>query len=151
MNAYVGENVITALFFKVNTVSVCAEIKYINKVLLLSYIEPVPDSSPYITGLINVGGESIPVIDLTIRLGLKRFDMYTLETPILLCEKDGHQFGVIVDKIIDLVEIGEQDLQMYNEFSQPHSFFVSSVKIQDDIALLINMDKVLDIELVCVA
>lgn len=96
------------LKFKIPGMRLCAPLENAIKVLPLMELQPVPGAPRYLRGLMNLHGRSIPVIDLAARLGYGGYTRYTLETPILLCEYEGLQSGLIVDKVIG-VETLERD------------------------------------------
>jgi chemotaxis signal transduction protein len=96
------------LKFKIPGMRLCAPLENIIKVLPLMELQPVPGGPRYLRGLMNLHGRSIPVIDLAARLGYGGYTRCTLETPILLCEHEGLQTGLIVEKVIG-VEALERD------------------------------------------
>lgn len=135
------------LHFSVQHIQMCMDIKFLEKVLPLTLIESLPHSPPYLIGLINVAGKSIPVMDLAIRLGLPHTETYSLETPILLCSHKSHQVGIIVDKVLGLADVKTADLQINDEFNQAASPFLAAVTTGDELSLLMNVERVLSISL----
>jgi purine-binding chemotaxis protein CheW len=139
---------VQVIHFFLKNMRICADLTYINKVLLLPSLEKVPCSPNYIAGLMNMAGVSVPVIDLLLRLGLERNHLYTLETPVLVCQINSQMVGLIVDKIIGLAEIEESTIQMQSEFSDPESSFIASISLDSELSLLLNMPKILSICLI---
>ena len=45
------------------------ELKYVNEIIQMQTIAPIPEAESYIKGLINLRGKIIPVIDVAIRFG----------------------------------------------------------------------------------
>lgn len=148
MNALSTKSKLQILHLRINNVSISVELKYIEKVLLLPSLEIIPNSPNYVVGLMNIGGNSIAVIDLALRLGLIRNQSYSVNTPILLCTQDGYQNGIIVDQILGLAEIEENDIQMHKEFSDPDANFSATICLNNELSLLVNLKHILAISLV---
>jgi chemotaxis-related protein WspB len=135
------------LHFLVQKVHLCFEIHYIMKILPLVELKAIPGAPPYITGLMNVAGNSIPVIDLALRLGLKRTKKYALSTPIILCDAVSQEAAVIVDEILGLCVADKNALQMKTNFNDPESLFTGVITLDTKLALVLNMNKILSIDL----
>lgn len=134
------------MHFLVQNVHLCFEIQYIVKVLPMTELKQLPNSPHYFAGLINVAGKSIPVIDLALRLGLTRAEKYSLLTPIIICNDTSHEVGIIVDEILGLTIVDKTALQMQNSFSDPESLFRAVVSLDAKLALVLNMQQILSID-----
>jgi len=128
--------------FKLSNVLICVDIKYIIKVLPLVELEPVPLSQPYLAGMMNFAGKSIPTIDLAIALGLDRKNSYTVDTPLLLCTNGSDEMAVIVDSVQGIETINAGQIQMRDEFKKENPFFLGTVIVADVQLLLIDMHKI---------
>lgn len=73
-------------------------------------ITPFPDAPEYIVGLANLRGKILPVLDLE-----KRFQLSTMgktHQHILVAENEQHtQFGMLVDKVKDVIKIPRSSIQ----------------------------------------
>lgn len=147
MQTSIIEPKIQVLHMTIQNIRVCIDLQYVNKVLPLVLLEPIPGSPSYVAGLMNLAGKSILVIDLLMRLGLNRDKPYSLDTPILLCSDECHQCGIIVDKIIELENVDTSALQMQEAFDKPNSPFIAVVILKFESSLLINIKHVFKINL----
>jgi purine-binding chemotaxis protein CheW len=136
------------LHFLTQNVRVCIELQYVEKVLQLMMLEPVPGGPDELAGLLNLAGKSIPVIDLALYLGLSRDKLYLLNTPILICSLDSHQIGIIVDDVLGLENVLNNDFQMRGEFDATNSPFSAVVTIENELSLLINVHCLMDVSLI---
>lgn len=137
-----------AIRFLVNKAYLCAYIKNVIKVLPLMELESVPKAPSYLVGIMNIEGKTIPVIDLARRLGLKRNHPYSLDMPIILCTNGQSEVGMIVDKLLQLIEIDESTIQMHEKFKSRHSLFMGTVLYQSEPTLIINLNQILKISLI---
>lgn len=135
------------IHFSLLGIPLCIDLKYVNKVFLLPELVTVPGGPPYLMGLMNFLGSSIPVIDLALRLGLPRTQQYNLGTQVLLCFNQEQQVGLIIDQVIGLEHASKTNLQMREEFKAENSPFLAAIEHNADLALMINMDVVLDINI----
>lgn len=87
------------LRFEAGGVNFCVCLKAVARVLLLPALQPVPCSASYIVGLLAIGERTIPVIDLARRLKLPGSGRYTVETPLLLCERHGREIGLVISRV----------------------------------------------------
>ncbi|NNM59106.1 MAG: chemotaxis protein CheW [Legionellales bacterium] len=136
------DNQIKMLHFQLKNTHVCVDIRYVDKIISLLQLEPVPNSPPYLAGLMSLEEKIIPVIDLAMRLGMHREQPYTIDIPILLCTYEAQQAGLIIDKVMGLVTINKQNIQMHEEFNSVETPFIGSVTLHDDLSLLLNMNHI---------
>lgn len=128
------------LKFIVQNTHICINLTYVDQVLPLMRLEPVPGSAPSLAGLMNLGGNSIPVIDLGICLGLNRTQKYSLDTPILLCSEKEQKLGLVIDSIFGLEEITGHSFQMTQAFEKLNSPFLGVIETTEGLSLLMNME-----------
>jgi purine-binding chemotaxis protein CheW len=147
MAVNIAPNTNQLMHILVQGIHICLPIQYIVKVLPLVELKYIPKSADYCTGLMNLNGRSILVIDLAIRLHLKRTEKYHLATPIILCHEESREVGIIVDEIIGLIHVEDKNLQMQDQFTNKESPFKGTVTIDSKLALLLNMQKLLSIHL----
>lgn len=129
---------IQALHFVVQRVRICVELDFISKILPLTLLETVPQAENYLAGLLNLAGTSVPVIDLALCLKLPRKDLYTINTPIILCMIEHQYLGIVVDHILGLVNFEKNNMQMNADFKQNQSPFKGVVTLHDELSLLLD-------------
>jgi purine-binding chemotaxis protein CheW len=71
-------------------------------------ITPVPLSSDYIEGVMNLRGDPITVIDLRKKIG---FEGSSISREIILCLMDDIIIGLRPDSVLDIHEVGESELK----------------------------------------
>ncbi|MHB8067886.1 MAG: chemotaxis protein CheW [Desulfobaccales bacterium] len=111
------------------------EILKVREIIGIMDITPLPQMPPYMTGVINLRGRIIPVIDLRLR-----FDMqgaaYTERSCIIVVEVEngGNRvpIGVVVDAVSEVLNIGREEIE------PPPSF---AVRVQSDYLLGIAKTK----------
>jgi purine-binding chemotaxis protein CheW len=72
-------------------------------------ITPLPNSSPFICGLMNLRGQVIPVIDLKVRLGEVRTAL-TRESCVIVVESSDGLMGLLVDAVSRVLNVPAEDV-----------------------------------------
>lgn len=84
-------------------------IEYVNEIIVMPPITPMPEVDYYIKGLINVRGKIIPVIDVRARFGMEPVE-YTDRTCIILINVKNMVVGLIVEGIEETITIDEKSV-----------------------------------------
>ena len=71
---------------------------------------PIPNTPPYVKGVMNLRGTIVPVIDLRLRLGMPAAT-YGPFTVIIVMAVGAKVVGAIVDAVSDVVTIADADIQ----------------------------------------
>ena len=78
------------------------ELKYVNEIIQMQQIAPMPEVEHFIKGLINLRGKIIPVIDVADRFGKQLFE-YNDRTCIIVIDVQNVVVGLIVETISEVV------------------------------------------------
>ena len=86
----------------------------IKEIIGLLPITAVSDMPPYAKGVINLGGQVIPIIDLRLRLGLEEA-LPSERTCIVVVEVEeggfARQIGIVVDSVSEVAHIRAEDIE----------------------------------------
>ncbi len=117
---------------------------------IIGYIDvtAVPQTPPYVKGVVNLRGQVIPVVDLR-----TKFDMETTgvteETCIIVVEildaKRQFSTGIIVDCVQEVLDIPGQNIEEAPQFgtSVDTDFVLGMGKVGDSVKILLDIDRVL--------
>jgi len=89
-------------------------VEYVREIISMQPITRLPHAPPFMTGMIDVRGLSVPVIDLRGKLGLPSVPMTENTRIIVLDVPFGGTFrtmGIIADRVIEVTTLAEQDLE----------------------------------------
>lgn len=118
-------------------------------------ITPVPQTSDFMMGVINLRGKVIPIVDLRLRFGLE-FREHDERTCIIVTEivsADGTWalMGILVDSVSEVINVAVDDLEPAPTFGVELdiSYLLGIAKVDNDVKIILDIDKVLgDQELV---
>ena len=124
------------------------EILKVQEIIGMMDVTPVPRTPDFIKGVINLRGKVIPVVELRTKFEMATVD-YTEETCIIVVEvmldKEAMPMGVLVDAVSEVLDIGEEQVEPTPSFggSIQHDFILGMAKIDEQVKILLNIEKVL--------
>ena len=119
-------------------------IKQIFQILKPQEVFKVPNTPPFIEGLINLRGKVMTVFNLR-----KRFNMPDKEndedTKILVIRMDEYLLGFTVDSVSEIVRVQDEDIvETPPTLTNFDKRFLSGVaKVEEKLILLLNLEKIL--------
>jgi purine-binding chemotaxis protein CheW len=85
------------------------EITKVQEIILVGEITRVPQTAPYIKGLINLRSTVIPIVDLRLRFGMVE-QPPTEETRIMVMNVSGKTIGIVVDAVSEVLRIAKEQI-----------------------------------------
>jgi purine-binding chemotaxis protein CheW len=120
----------------------------IKEIIGMMPITAVPQTPPFIKGVINLRGKVIPVMDLRLKFGLETMD-YTDRTCIIVVEIEHHNqqmiMGLVVDGVQEVANIKGGEIERTPDFgSGGHTGFIKGMaKIAGGVKILLDIDCIL--------
>ena len=140
------------LSFKLSDLDYAVDILKVREIRIWEASTRIPYAPSYVTGLINLRGAIVPIVDLRKRLGLEPKE-YDAETVILIVDVEltsgNRTIGIVVDAISEVVETDSSNSQLSPEFDLSiEKIFVAGIAdYGNSMVILLNVDTLLDIEL----
>jgi purine-binding chemotaxis protein CheW len=120
------------IVFNLGSEKFALETKFIHGIEKMMDFTKVPLSPDYITGLINLRGNIITVLDLKAYLHV---DFVQKEENIIVVEIDEEKIGFIVDSVYEVTEIEDSMLENMKDNNEQ---IKGVIKFEDYIATLLN-------------
>jgi purine-binding chemotaxis protein CheW len=120
----------------------------IREIIGMLPITSVPETPPYVKGVINLRGKVIPVVDLRLRFGMPEID-YTERTCIIVVEMKGPagvvSIGTVVDAVSEVLNIKGEDIADTPSFGAKFDseYILGMAKMGKGVKLLLDIDRVL--------
>jgi purine-binding chemotaxis protein CheW len=120
------------------------EILKVQEIICRMPITPVPLTSKYIRGIINLRGKIHPIMDIRVKLGMKQ-TVITGETCIIVIKTSGLMMGILVDKVSEVIKMSSGDIEDTPSFGMDvnSEYLLGVGKTGGRIRLLLDIDKVI--------
>ena len=122
------------------------ELKYVNEIIQMQPVTPIPEVEHFIKGLINLRGKIIPVIDVANRFD-KESQPYNDRTCVIVIEVKSVEVGLIINQIAQVVSIEEDDIlpppNMSRQAAAQSKFIRGIGKVNGEVKLLLDPVKLL--------
>jgi len=139
------------LTFFVNGEVYGSEIDRIKEIIEYGSITRVPLTPSYLRGVINLRGNVVPVVDLSIRLG-KTSNTVSKRTCIIIVEmkaSDGEvmEIGFVVDEVDEVLDINDDQVAAPPQFGTDirADFITGMGKIAEKFVVLLQLEEVLSV------
>lgn len=117
------------------------EILRVQEIKGFSSITPVPNVQSFVSGVMNLRGTIIPIIDLRRRLLMPpaEHDRFTVIVVLKVNEK---VVGAIVDAVAEVVNIGEAEIQPAPEIGTSNNagFLRGIARVEDRLIMLLDVE-----------
>lgn len=123
------------------------EITRVQEIVLMGEIIRVPQTSPFIKGLINLRCAVIPIVDLRILLGLSEQDA-TDETRNMVVNVRGKTLGIIMDAVSEVLPVSndQMDLPPPSVAGLRMEFLTGLMGLGSHLLILLEIGKLLSAE-----
>lgn len=138
----VGDELIQLVTFVVGEEEFAVPILAVQEINRMMQITRVPQSPPFVEGVVNLRGKIIPVVDLRKRFGLADKEN-TGDNRIVVVEVSGRVIGFLVDRVNEV-------LRIHSKIIEPpppmvcgiDSEYVQSVgKLDDRLLILLDLER----------
>jgi purine-binding chemotaxis protein CheW len=124
------------LTFRVGSEHYGLELNQTREIIEYAGITEVPLMPNFLRGVINLRGDVVPVIDLSVRLGRKALDIQK-RSCIIVVELHGqdqdHVLGLLVDAVSEVIEMAESDIEEAPSFgANIRAEFIQGIAKQED-------------------
>ena len=126
------------------------DLDYVECVLPLMELQPIPGGAGYLAGMMNFHGKGLAVVDLGLWLGLNRPQRYDLDTPVIVCGSGNAQMAFIANEVLRIEPVKPNDMHRQGFFKEGAVPFEASLKLSFGVALLLDMQHILDVNFAAV-
>jgi purine-binding chemotaxis protein CheW len=131
------------ILFEIAQTNYAIQAKLVQQMEMIETITPVPNAPNFVEGVVFSRGQVIPVIDLRVRLGLKKAE-YNLRTRLIVIQT--RTVGAIADSAREFVSIPTDAIQPPPEAIGSSAKYISGIiRLGERIILLLNVEQLLTI------
>lgn len=133
------------IVFEVDAVKFGLPSVLVDRVERAVMLTPVPEAPAPVLGVVNDGGEVVPVLGLRGRLGLEEREVIPSDR-LVFSSANGRRMALLADSISDVFEIAPDTLREASEIWPGVSFLKSFAGLGADVVLVQDMWALLDPE-----
>ncbi|KPK02685.1 MAG: chemotaxis protein CheW [Nitrospira bacterium SG8_35_4] len=144
----VREEVLQFVTFTLNNEEYAVDILSVQEINRITEITKIPNSPPYVEGVVNLRGKVIPVINLRNKFGFEKKSIDDTSR-IIIMDIQGITYGVIVDSVSEVLRVQSGTVEPTPPMSSDaNSKFIKGLaKLDDRLIILIDIDNLIDEEL----
>lgn len=139
------------LSFKLEDELFALSVSKVIEILEVPKITKIPRAPDYMTGVINLRGSVLPLVDTRIKFGMPPLE-FTVNTCIIVMEivveGESIQLGALVDAVLEVLEVDESTVQSSPTIDAKYKleFIKGMIHIEEKFIMLLNIDEVFSLE-----
>jgi purine-binding chemotaxis protein CheW len=102
--------------FRVGDQEFCMNVMAVREIRGWTPVTPLPHAPQYVMGVINLRGAVLPIVDLSLRLGMKYAEP-TARHVIIVAQVKSKIIGLLVDAVSDILTVADDNIQPTPEIS----------------------------------
>jgi purine-binding chemotaxis protein CheW len=116
----------------------------VSQIIRYENVTDVPTAPAFVDGVINVGGDVIPVVNLRTRFALERGKL-TRKNRVIIVQKQDVRYGILVDSVREILDLDPDSVasEAASVFGMKSEFVRGIAKIRDYMLVLLDIFKVL--------
>lgn len=128
--------------FKLGGETFGIEITKIREIILVGEITHVPETPPYVKGLINLRSTVIPVIDLRARFSLAESEL-TGDSRIMVLHVGSRTIGIMVDSVNEVLRVTREQISPAppTVTSSGNEYMTGLVRLKEELLILLDVDR----------
>lgn len=141
----VGEDEIQLVIFSIEDEEFAAEINQVKEIISLEKMTRVPSAPMFISGVINLRGKLITVVDLHKRLGFERTKDIE-NSKIIISDLKNGVLGMMVDDVIEVARVKESSIEPPPPMSAgkiDSDYITGIAKMRDRLIVILDLEDVL--------
>jgi purine-binding chemotaxis protein CheW len=132
--------------FYVGDLLIGVDILHVEEINRLVNVTSVPQAPPQVSGVINLRGEVVTVVDLSRVLGMGNTEIGDHSRTVVINSGD-EQIGLLVDQIADVVLVRSDQIEPppANVSGSDGRFFKGLFKLETELLVILEIDKILEL------
>lgn len=141
-----GANSYEYMTFILGKMKYAIELPKIREILTYpEIITPLPNTTEWVKGLINLRGEVVPILDLRIRFNTGEVEYSDSTAVIAVITDDDRMIGIVVDKVDDVQKIESEAFSPVSDMGSaiPAKYLKGFVRLENNqMLVMMNIESV---------
>ena len=130
------------MIFELGSMQYAIELPKIREILTYpNLITTLPNTSPWVKGLINLRGEVVPILDIRIKFSTGPIEYNEHTAVIAVITDDKRMIGIVVDKVDDVQKLDLETLAPVSDMGSaiPSKYLKGFIRMENN-RMLVIMD-----------
>ncbi|MEJ5169014.1 MAG: chemotaxis protein CheW [Arcobacteraceae bacterium] len=130
------------MIFELGSMQYAIELPKIREILTYpNLITTLPNTSPWVKGLINLRGEVVPILDIRIKFSTGPIEYNEHTAVIAVITDDKRMIGIVVDKVDDVQKLDIENLAPVSDMGSaiPSKYLKGFIRMENN-RMLVIMD-----------
>ncbi len=130
------------MIFELGSMQYAIELPKIREILTYpNLITTLPNTSPWVKGLINLRGEVVPILDIRIKFSTGPAEYNEHTAVIAVITDDKRMIGIVVDKVDDVQKLDLENLAPVSDMGSaiPSKYLKGFIRMENN-RMLVIMD-----------
>ncbi len=132
------------LAFRLGEEEYCIDILKVQEIRGYDAVTAIPNTPPFVNGVINLRGIIVPILDLRLKLSLPKvgYDQFTV---VIILNVGGRVAGVVVDSVSDVIALGARDLKPAPQFGAGvmTEYILGLATLDDRMLILVDIERLI--------
>ena len=130
--------------FRIGDQEFCVNIMSVREIRGWTPATPMPHAPSYVLGVINLRGVVLPIVDMSLRLGMKPVEP-TVRHVIIVAQVGPKVVGLLVDAVSDILSINDDMIQPTPDVAcdAVRSFVRGIISVEGRMISEISLDRIL--------
>lgn len=128
--------------FGLNEQKYALPINSVSEIIRIMEVTKVPNMEHYYKGIINLRESIVPVMNLSLRLGLEESEI-SKDSRIIVVEKNNLKLGLTVDSVYSVTPYSKDHVEKPESVSGEEQFISGIVHQENDMILLLDLKKLI--------
>ncbi|MBI4662178.1 MAG: purine-binding chemotaxis protein CheW [Verrucomicrobia bacterium] len=133
------------LVFRLDALQCALRLSFVERVIRLVEITPLPEAPDIVRGVINLQGQIIPVIDIRKRFHLPPRAM-NANDQMIVAKSLRRTAALVVDDVVGLIELGEDSLTAAEEIVPGAKYVEAVAKLEGSLVLIHDLETFLSLD-----
>ena len=136
------------LIFNLGSEEFAIDVMSVKEIMKMQAITIVPQTPPFVQGVINLRGKIVPVINLRRKFGFDDHedDDHTCIVVVRMQSDGGEQpVGIVVDGVVEVLSLNQEDIENTPDFGPDEvmPYVRGMAKIKGRVKIVLDIDQVL--------
>lgn len=132
------------IVFRVGEGHYSIPLEEVSQIIRYENVTDVPTAPPFVDGVINFGGDVVPVVNLRTRFDLERAK-FSRKNRVIIVQKQDTSYGILVDSVREILDLDVDSIaqEAASVFGMKAEFVRGIAKIRNHLLVFLDIFKVL--------